>query len=258
MEKIVKGEARKQIMDTAEALFANRGIEGVSLRTINSAAGVSPGVLHYHFGSREVLVAELINRHIGTLSQAIMERLRPLDLQPQPTVSNILKALILPLAELGLHTDKADNNYLGFIARLHLERSPLLKEVSACYQFIADKTLGLNLGHMCADNKILFNTLINYTHYKKKTEIKYTHDILIKGFVEYKSQPEEIFTFDQILEKYDGRSVDSYYITLKGLIHMIDTFPDEYQTENMKDLFNKVVLWSAIMLETDNGANPYA
>ena len=140
MEKIVKGEARKQIMDTAEALFANRGIEGVSLRTINSAAGVSPGVLHYHFGSREVLVAELINRHIGTLSQAIMERLRPLDLQPQPTVSDILKALILPLAELGLHTDKADNNYLGFIARLHLERSPLLKEVSACYQFIADKT----------------------------------------------------------------------------------------------------------------------
>jgi hypothetical protein len=42
------------------------------------------------------------------------------------------------------------------------------------------------------------------------------------------------------------------------LVHMIDTFPDEYQTENMKDLFNKVVLWSAIMLETDNGANPYA
>jgi hypothetical protein len=125
-------------------------------------------------------------------------------------------------------------------------------------QFIVDKTLGLNLSHMCDDNKTLFDTLINHTHYKKKTEIIYSRDNLMKGFTEYKTQSKEIFTFEQILEKYDGRSIDSYYITLNGLVHMIDTFPDEYQTENMKDLFNKVVLWSAIMLETDNGANPYA
>jgi hypothetical protein len=125
-------------------------------------------------------------------------------------------------------------------------------------QLILDKTLGLNLGHMYDNNKKLFDTLFNHTHYKKKMEVKYSHDILMKGFVEYKLQPTEIFTFEQILEKYDGRNIDSYYITLKGLVHMIDTFPDEYQTENMKDLFNKVVLWSAIMLETDNGAYPYA
>jgi hypothetical protein len=80
----------------------------------------------------------------------------------------------------------------------------------------------------------------------------------MKGFTEYMSQPTKILTFEQIIEKYDGRSVDLYYITLNGLVHMIDTFPAEYQTANMKDLFNKVVLWSAIMLETDNGANPYA
>jgi hypothetical protein len=125
-------------------------------------------------------------------------------------------------------------------------------------QFIVDKTLGLNLGHIFDANKPLFDTLLKHTHYKKETEIKYTPDILMKGFTEYMSQPTKILTFEQIIEKYDGRSVDLYYITLNGLVHMIDTFPAEYQTANMKDLFNKVVLWSAIMLETDNGANPYA
>lgn len=142
-KKVHKGEARKQIMDTAEALFAQRGVEAVSLRAINSAAGVSPGVLHYHFGSREVLVAELINRHMGTLSESISERLRPLKLQVQPTVSDILKALILPLAELGLQEGSAENHYLGFIVRLHLERAPLLNEVSTRYHEIIDDTYEL-------------------------------------------------------------------------------------------------------------------
>ena len=50
----VKGEARQQILTVAETLFAEHGVDAVSLRKINAAAGVSPGVLHYHFGSREI------------------------------------------------------------------------------------------------------------------------------------------------------------------------------------------------------------
>jgi len=43
-------------MDAAERLFAERGIDAVSLRTINAEAGYSVAALHYHFGTRDGLV----------------------------------------------------------------------------------------------------------------------------------------------------------------------------------------------------------
>lgn len=114
---------------------------------------------------------------------------------------------------------------------------------------IIDKSLGIDITKLRETNKSLFDLLIENEHYKKKIEIKYTPDILMNGFIEYKSQPTKIFTLAQILEKYNGRSIETYYITLSGLIHMIEIFPDKYQTENMKDIFKKIILWSAIISE---------
>ena len=49
------GEAtRELLMVTAERLFAMNGVEGVSLREIQAAAGQSnSSVITYHFGSRQ-------------------------------------------------------------------------------------------------------------------------------------------------------------------------------------------------------------
>ena len=43
------------IRDTAMGLFAARGVAGVTVRQIASAAGVSPGLVMHHFGSKEGL-----------------------------------------------------------------------------------------------------------------------------------------------------------------------------------------------------------
>src|ERR1700685_4032256 len=53
---------REIIMDAAERLFAERGIEAVSLRTINAEAGYSVAALHYHFATRDGLVRALLAR----------------------------------------------------------------------------------------------------------------------------------------------------------------------------------------------------
>jgi AcrR family transcriptional regulator len=47
--------ARARIRDAAIALFAERGIEGATIRDIAQAAGVSSGLLRHHFGSKEGL-----------------------------------------------------------------------------------------------------------------------------------------------------------------------------------------------------------
>jgi TetR/AcrR family transcriptional regulator, regulator of cefoperazone and chloramphenicol sensitivity len=47
--------ARARIRDAALRLFADRGIEGVSVRDIAAAAGVSPALIRHHFGSKDGL-----------------------------------------------------------------------------------------------------------------------------------------------------------------------------------------------------------
>lgn len=64
MDTADKQPTRDRILDQAERLFAERGIDAVSLRAINAAAGVSPGILHYHFGNREPLIESIISRRL--------------------------------------------------------------------------------------------------------------------------------------------------------------------------------------------------
>lgn len=49
--------ARARIRDAAIRLFADRGIDGTTVRDIAREAGVSPGLLRHHFGSKEALRA---------------------------------------------------------------------------------------------------------------------------------------------------------------------------------------------------------
>jgi AcrR family transcriptional regulator len=46
---------RARIRDAAIRLFAERGIAGTTVRDIAQKAGVSPGLLRHHFGSKEAL-----------------------------------------------------------------------------------------------------------------------------------------------------------------------------------------------------------
>jgi AcrR family transcriptional regulator len=46
---------RARIRDAAIRLFAERGIAGTTVRDIAQLAGVSPGLLRHHFGSKEAL-----------------------------------------------------------------------------------------------------------------------------------------------------------------------------------------------------------
>lgn len=64
MSTNVQIDTRQRIIRAAEALFATRGIDGVSLREINRLAGQSnTGAVQYHFGDRDGLVVALIAKH---------------------------------------------------------------------------------------------------------------------------------------------------------------------------------------------------
>ena len=66
---------REQILDTAERLWGDRGVEAVSLREIRIAAGQrNSSALQFHFGGRDGLLLALAERHLPRLA-ALQERL---------------------------------------------------------------------------------------------------------------------------------------------------------------------------------------
>jgi AcrR family transcriptional regulator len=50
---------REKILNTAEALFAEKGYEGVSVRDITGRAGCNVAAVNYHFGSKKSLYREV-------------------------------------------------------------------------------------------------------------------------------------------------------------------------------------------------------
>jgi AcrR family transcriptional regulator len=59
-----KGERRRQqILESAIALFAQRGVDRASLRTVGEAIGVSHTALRHYFSSRDELLVEVYRTH---------------------------------------------------------------------------------------------------------------------------------------------------------------------------------------------------
>ncbi|MDT4992117.1 MAG: hypothetical protein QOH97_2009 [Actinoplanes sp.] len=75
--------ARARIRDAAIRLFAERGIEGTTVRDVTQAAGVSPGLLRHHFGSKEAL-REACDRYVLDRIVKIKEELLLEDKMASP------------------------------------------------------------------------------------------------------------------------------------------------------------------------------
>lgn len=93
---------RQVILETAEQLFAERGIDAVSLNEINKASGQkNTSALHYHFGNREQLINAIIDQHTETLRQKLVVLLDGLDADPDQDVvpRKLVAAYLAPYAE---------------------------------------------------------------------------------------------------------------------------------------------------------------
>jgi AcrR family transcriptional regulator len=60
MEAAEPVDRRGQIVSAATAVLARQGYESTSMKEIANEAGVSSGLLHYYFGSKEELLAEVV------------------------------------------------------------------------------------------------------------------------------------------------------------------------------------------------------
>ena len=72
-------DTRRKLLDTAERLFAEQGYGAVSLRQIIADAEVNLAAIHYHFGSKQELLDEVIMRKAGPVNLERLARLGRLE-----------------------------------------------------------------------------------------------------------------------------------------------------------------------------------
>jgi AcrR family transcriptional regulator len=114
--------AREKLLDSAERLFAEHGLDGVSLRAINAEAGLSPAALHYHFGNQQALVEALLERHMPALMERRRRLLDALQEGAEPaSTRQVLAALIQPQAELLAEGGAPALAYMRLIHRLQAD-----------------------------------------------------------------------------------------------------------------------------------------
>ncbi|MEU8898203.1 TetR/AcrR family transcriptional regulator [Nocardia sp. NPDC048505] len=90
---------REHILDTAGALFGERGIANTSTNRIANEAGVSIGTVYRYFSDRGVIVEELLRRLLETIEQRFTQQVFGLsDRTTLDMVTGILEVLAEELA----------------------------------------------------------------------------------------------------------------------------------------------------------------
>lgn len=117
--------AREDILNTAERLFAENGIENVSLRTINAEAGYSAAALHYHFRSRDKLLEALLLERQQPVMALRAELLEALEQEPTPNIEALAEALVMPFAQLILSEPERGLSSVKFFFRAYVAQSDL-------------------------------------------------------------------------------------------------------------------------------------
>jgi len=91
---------RAKLVAVAERLFAERGVEGVSLNEINKLAGQrNSNACQYHFGNKEGLLQSILDKHIPGIAARRNERLDQLEAQGSASLRDVIRAFVYPVAE---------------------------------------------------------------------------------------------------------------------------------------------------------------
>jgi len=134
-------EKRERLLDAAERLFAERGVDAVSVRDITEAADANTASIHYHFGSKLDLVSAILERRGGALGARRDELLDELEQRPDLALRDVVEVLVRPTAELAAEGE-GGRNYIAFLSMLgnHPELMPVLMNLLDPY---TDRFLGV-------------------------------------------------------------------------------------------------------------------
>jgi len=121
-----KTKTRDRLLDAAETLFAQRGLEGASMRSITTLASANLAAVNYHFGSKEGLLRALLEARVTPINEQRLARLDRLEERAELSVEAVLEAFIRPALDPDLRPNDA---FLQIMTRIHHSTDPVAVEV---------------------------------------------------------------------------------------------------------------------------------
>jgi AcrR family transcriptional regulator len=94
-ERELSGDKAQRIVDAMRNSVASRGAAGSTFEHVAREAGVSRGLLHYYFGTKERLLVEVVRRDTELRVERLDERLAPAK-----TVDDVIEALVASLTDM--------------------------------------------------------------------------------------------------------------------------------------------------------------
>lgn len=126
------GEAtRAALLDAAAKLFAEQGVDGVSIRAVNAEAGLAPAAVHYHFGNKDGLLnavlmrdGEPVRERIHHLAEALAAADHP------PSARDLVELLTTPYRELVERDAERAARWLSICGQLSLAHDSRLLDTA--------------------------------------------------------------------------------------------------------------------------------
>lgn len=117
-------DGRELLLDAALRLFAEHGIEGVSIRAVNREAGLGPASVHYHFGTKDALLDAVLHTYGDVVIDRIKARAQELA-DPDATTSarDLVAMLAQPYLDLVARRDEHGRAWVKLMSQL-LQQDP--------------------------------------------------------------------------------------------------------------------------------------
>jgi AcrR family transcriptional regulator len=125
-------ETKARLLRTTETLFASKGVAGVTMRGVAEKAQTNLASVHYHFGSKEAMVLEMIQSKIEPINSKRRKRLDEAKVKfadkPLPNIE-IFRALIDPVGEEVEKQITNQNGIIEIISRSFTEPAEFLDKI---------------------------------------------------------------------------------------------------------------------------------
>ncbi len=140
-------ETRTSLLDTATSVFSARGFDGISVRQLEELAGVKRGLVAYHFGDKDQLWREAVDRLFGELTGEFLGLIQALsDIAPEEAARGMVRAFVRysaahpELNRLMMQESMSDSWRVGYIVDRHIR--PLLDNLGQILPGMAARIWG--------------------------------------------------------------------------------------------------------------------
>tara|TARA_B100000029_G_scaffold16037_1_gene16575 strand:+ start:1715 stop:2383 length:669 start_codon:yes stop_codon:yes gene_type:complete len=125
-------DTKRRILDAAESLMGDKGFTSTSMRDITTAAKVNLASINYHFGSKEALLASVLERRLQPINEKRLELLDALELENSDAGirhQDIVRAFVSPPFQQQQQWGGNSETFLRLLGRLHSETNEEFRQV---------------------------------------------------------------------------------------------------------------------------------